>query len=73
MTQTLIASLIVAAAAGWLGYRVYRTLLAALGRSDVASSCGHCPHNPAAPKVEPVQIGLRPPKSTPPPPSGAHP
>lgn len=69
MAQTLIAILIVAASAGWLSYRLYRTLLAALGKANVESGCGHCPNNPAAPRAEPVQISRRPTPMPPPPPS----
>jgi hypothetical protein len=59
--QTIVASLIVAAAALWLARRVWRIVVTGSrdGEGHV-SSCGTCSKNPEAAHTQPlVQLGKR--------------
>lgn len=59
MTQTVIASIIVALAGAWLAKRVYSTLVAAVtGKIDKMGSCGSCSRNVANRQPPVVQLEL---------------
>ncbi len=65
MTQSLLAVLIVAAAAVWLSRRIYATFAAARSGRFAGSSCGTCSRNPATGKTPVVEIGVgRPPQGS---------
>jgi len=60
MSQTVIAALIVAFAAAWLGRRFCQTFLAAWrGELDKAGSCGSCQRNPAVSEPAIIQLSSR--------------
>jgi len=60
MTQTIVATLIVLAAATWLLRRVYLTLQAGLrGGTGPGSQCGSCSRNAANLSPPMIQLGVR--------------
>jgi hypothetical protein len=58
MTQSIVATLIVLAAAAWLLRRLYLTLRAALrGGTGPGASCGSCSRNPTNTSPPMIQLG----------------
>lgn len=52
MTQTILVAVVVAAAVGWIGWRVWRWASALLGRKRAGGcpGCGGCGGGPAVPE-----------------------
>jgi|GEM_PF-2278450 len=66
MTQSIIATLIVLAAAAWLLRRMYLTVRAAVrGGSGPGSNCGSCSRNSANNNPPMIQLGVRRPDPNP--------
>jgi hypothetical protein len=64
-TQNIIATLIVLAAAAWLGKRIYGVLRSASGKREIGA-CGQCPKNPTTNKTtQIVEINQKPPADKP--------
>jgi hypothetical protein len=60
MIQSIIATLIVVAAAAWLLRRLYLTIRAASGGgSDRLGSCGSCSNNPTNKQQQVIGLGIR--------------